>query len=295
MKSGDAKVRRAYNANVGRFYGEIEPPLTPLTVDINDANGHLITNGNCITFKDSLQDIYSFYEAVETLYFAIPIILNVDFFDPPYVVQVEGKVGHVPFNWEVASSHSTVEFVTKEKQESKIATAWNRFALVSVPHRRRLIAALHYFHVACRLKQVGNTPGEFLSEAILNFSKVLEVLYGPKYDNVRNSLKELNFSSEEIERDFIPVMILRNSLDVGHPMIAALTQNQLDILHIYAERVEQVFRDLLNKLFYKIEFEKLDIPPYEVKPADKDTHDLIELLRKYLESLKPNPSSAQKQ
>jgi hypothetical protein len=64
-------------------------------------------------------------------------------------------------------------------------TAGNRFTVISAANRRRLVAALFYFHVACRVKREGQIPGEFLAEALLNFHKVLEVLYGPDRVTVR--------------------------------------------------------------------------------------------------------------
>jgi len=71
-------------------------------------------------------------------------------------------------------------------------------------------------------------------------------------------------------------------------MLSVFTQRQLDTLHMYADRVECVFRELLNRLFNVIEFGNLDIPPYEVGPVDQKTQNLIETLRIKLENLKPN-------
>jgi hypothetical protein len=182
-----------------------------------------------------------------------------------------------------------LEITTQETQQQKFVTVWNRFNVLSAPHRRRLIGALHYFHVACRLKREGRTPGEFLADALLNFHKVLEVLYGPNRDNVRASLTQLGFSSDEIERDFIPSMLLRNSVDVGHPMLALFTRHQLETLHRYADRAEAAFRDLLRRIFQGIEAGHLDIPPYQVEQIDTNTREIIEILRQRLDQIGDRP------
>lgn len=273
-----------YDANTGRTFHETNPPLVSLAVDFKTSYGHLVLNGNIITIKSYAQNINELYSWIETLYFAIPLLLNVEFADPPVVERVAGKVGQLPFTWEVARRNSPVEFVSKGKQEQKVSTAWKYYPVLSFSRRRRLIGALHYFHVACRLLQAGNTPGEFLSEALLNFYKVIEVLYGSKRDEVRKSLTELGFSSEEIERDFIPVMLLRSSFDVGHPLLKIFTHRQLETLQIYAERAEEVMRKLLNKILSETESGKLEIPPYEVEHVDAKTQEIIEAIRSKLDS-----------
>lgn len=45
---------------------------------------------------------------------------------------------------------------------------------------RRLAAALHYYYVAKRLTEAGNLPQEFMTEIILNYYKVLEILFSDK-------------------------------------------------------------------------------------------------------------------
>lgn len=47
-------------------------------------------------------------------------------------------------------------------------------------------------------------------------------------------------------------MILRNSIDVGHPLLKIFTQQQLDIFYIYLGHVENLFRDLFKRLFERI-------------------------------------------
>jgi len=109
------------------------------------------------------------------------------------------------------------------------------------------------------------------------------VLYGPNRDDVRTALEKLGYTYEEIERDFIPAMLLRNSIDVGHPMLSLFSLPQLETLHKYADRAERAFRDLLVRLFREIESGRLDIPPYKLDRVDRETEQIIENLRKRLD------------
>ena len=145
------------------------------------------------------------------------------------------------------------------------------------------MAALHYFHVACRLTRVGNSPWEFMSEAILNYCKVLEVLFPPKDDGktmdaVRTELRVLGYSDDRIERDFIPAMALRNGIDVGHVHLALLTQTQLQILHHYTESAEFAFRSLIRRVFERVKAGSYTIAPYTELTAKRDTTEIVDRL-----------------
>ena len=278
-----------FNANTGQHFVESKSPLTPLEVVIEEPTRIVALEGNRVTIKECCEDYRKLTDLLESLYFGLPLLLAVEFADPPVIERVEGQIGSVPFRWELSDWRVDLDITTQEQQEQRFVTAWNRFNILSAPHRRRLIASLHYFHVACRVKREGKTPGEFLAEALLNFNKVLEVLYGPSRDQVRTSLVQLGYTDAEIERDFIPSMLLRNSIDVGHPLLALFTLRQIETLHRYADRAEKAFRDFLQRLFQAIEAGRLDIPSYETDGVDLETQQTIENLRQRLDQLGDRP------
>ena len=119
------------------------------------------------------------------------------------------------------------------------------------------------------MARCGATPGEFLAEVLLNLAKALEVLFPPKGDGrvrdaVRAGLLTLGYSEENIEADYIPVMALRNELDVGHVELGLLARDHLEVLHAYTERVEKPFRDLLKTLLDKVEANEFEVEPYQL-------------------------------
>jgi hypothetical protein len=263
-----SRVNILFNANTGQHFVESDAPLMPVEVVIEEPVRLVSLEGNRLTVKEHCQDYEQFTQLVQSLYFGLPLLLAVEFIEPPIVERVDGRIGAVPFSWELSDWRFAFDLTTQEHQEQRVTTAWGRFTILSAPHRRRLIAALHYFHVACRLSREAKIPGEFLAEALLNFCKVLEVLYGPSRNQVRTSLAELGYSAEEIERDFIPAMLLRNSMDVGHPALALFTAHQLETLHRYTDRAERAFRGFLQRMFEAIEAGRIDIPPYETVSVD---------------------------
>ncbi len=246
-----------FNANTGRHWIQSKNPLKPLKVIIEEPIRRVEMRGNELHIQARFNSLREMNEIVESLFFGFPILLNLEFVDSPFVERVHGTVGKVAFRWELVDWKMEFDITTQEIQEERIVQSWERFDVLSNPDNRRIIAALHYLHVACRLRRVGNSPWEFMSEVILNLSKVLEVLFPPTtkasqmIDSARIGLRELGYSDIDIERNFIPTMAIRNQIDSAHVDLSIFTMEQLKILHAYTEVAETAFREMLKRLVTK--------------------------------------------
>ena len=280
-------IRISYNANTGRQYVTSLELLKPLEVTIKYKGFKIELAGNklhilthCATGKDLI-------ELIESVYYMLPSLLNLDFLDSPMIELTCGKVGNVSFSWEHKQAVGAFDVTTQEIQEKRVVVAWNRMTLLSRHSaRRRLLAALQYFYIACRLSEAGTSPSEFMAEIILNYCKILEVLFPPSgngqtRDAPRQGLKKLNYSEEEIERDFLPAMALRNEIDVGHVKLSLFSQAQLNILHRYTDAAEGAFRSMLQRLLAKIESGYDVIPKDPTGVLDLQTANIIQRLTKY--------------
>jgi hypothetical protein len=240
-----------FNMNSGAHSVESKDPLSPLEITIEEPAQKVTLKGTVLEVIGPFESLASVEEYLLGLYFTLPILLNVDFADPPIVERVDGELSGVPFRWELRDWQFPLDLTTQEHQEARFTEAWRRLGLVAGLPPRRLLAALHYFHVAVRLARVGDRPGEFLAEAILNLAKTLEVLFPPGGDGksreaARRELRELGFEDASIEADYLPVMALRNEIDVGHVDLSLFTRTQLASIHAYTERAERSFRRLLR-------------------------------------------------
>jgi hypothetical protein len=247
-----------WNANTGHHTIESKEPLKPLVVRLEAPNRIVDLNGTVLTITESHEEIGSLEETIESLYFVLPSLLAVRFADPPILERVEGTVGEVPFRWELAEWTGTYWTTTQEVQEKAFADSFERLSMLSeLPDRRRMVGALHYFHVARRLLVVGAAPGEFLSEAILNFAKVLETLFPPAsekgtIDAARKGLAGLGYDTAAIESRFIPAISLRNRIDVGHGDLTLFNRHQLAVIHAYTEAAEGFFKELLSTVLQRL-------------------------------------------
>jgi hypothetical protein len=277
-------ARLDFNLNTGAHTVKSEKPLQPLEVVIEAPDRVFSLNGNVLTLTETFDSLETLRGTIESVYFGLPMLLNVTFADPPIIERVDGSIGGHDFRWELADWTMETRQTTQDLQETRVAQAWERMPLFADGSGRRLLAALHYFHVACRLDRSGDTPGEFLAEVLLNLAKTLEALFPPpgdgtSLDAARSGLKQLGFTDKEIEKDFIPAIALRNKVGVGHVSITLFKRDQLEILHTYAERAESVFRKLLDSILEKVASGEFEIAPYELHGASSDIVKIIDRLR----------------
>jgi hypothetical protein len=115
------------------------------------------------------------------------------------------------------------------------------------------------------------------------------VLFGPSRDLAREELGKLGFTPDVIERDFIPVMLLRNAIDVAHVSLTLFTPEQLHTLHRYADQAESSFRDLLSRLLNQLDAGTLVLPEHEIQGADASTRAIIDNMARSLASLGDQP------
>jgi len=279
LRGSGARFR--YNANTGRSYVDSVPPLKPLDVIIKKTINTIRLKGNRLHIRTYCEAVNDLIRLIEAVYYGFPPLLNLDFGESPIIKRVKGKVGNTAFCWAHKLQAHYFEVTTQEIQKEKVNSAWLTMELLNThPARRRVLAALQHFYVACRLSEAGNSPSDFMAEVILNYCKILEVLFPPKgngktRDAVRIGLAKLDYSEDEIESNFMPAMALRNEIDVGHTKLSLFDQNQLNILHKYTDAAEGYFRSMLRRLIDKL---KLDNDLIEADPrgvVDKQTAALI--------------------
>ncbi|MCP4986286.1 MAG: hypothetical protein GY928_09555 [Colwellia sp.] len=286
IKAVGAKV--LFDANTGKHSIESNEPLKPLEVVLEEPDRSLYLKGNVLTIEQIFETNEELTQLIQGVYFGLPSLLNIEFSDPPVIERVDGKIGETQFRWELAGWHAEFRTTTQEKQELAFASSWERIGLLTIPTNTRLLAAIHFYYVAVRLQRSAALAGEFIPEAILNYSKVLEVLFPPKGDGktreaAKEGLKKLEFTALEIEADYIPAMALRNEIGVGHVDLRLFKPEHLTLIHGYVRRAEHAFHTLLQRLFHKIKSNEFAIEPYERKPIKGSALTVVNRLSKYKE------------
>jgi hypothetical protein len=240
------------NGNTGRIRILSKPPLESIHATIDWPEQRFELKGDILRYESPCEDEKELEGHLITFVYVFPAMLNVYFADPPSILHTQGKVGETVFRWEQVDTQFTMNPVSPEDIERHVSEAFLNLEIMTGIENRRLAAALYYFYTVSRLIVSGNSDWEFMAEAILNLSKTLQILFGNQKDDIHKGLSKLGYTEDEIEGDFITIMVLRNDFDVGHPMINIFSREQLDILYLYLGNVENVFRDLFQRLLKKL-------------------------------------------
>ena len=280
-----------FDLNTGVFSIESANPLEKLEVIIQHENLSANLEGNVFTITTEVETIDKLTELASAFFYGFPALLNIELADPPYIEEVYGIIGESKFRWELEKTQFPFEITDQNRQEKKIVNSWQRMPFLNDLKNRRLLGALAYFHTACRLSRCGCSPWEFMSEIIMNLSKVLETLFpsdseGKTIDSAREGLRSLGYSNDIIEGSFIPVIALRNYIDVGHPFLSIFKRNQLNTIYLFTENVEDVFRELLRKIFNALSSGTFHIKEYDELAPKKDVLKIIERMNGQLEAMK---------
>lgn len=272
-----------WDSNTGRTYITPAEPMARVDVTIEHGGLTACFDGNVLVLRGTFEDRRQLENALEAIYYLLPAVLTLEFLDAPRVVRVTGRVGEAEFVWALLATGHAFEVTNTERQEKRLADSWNRMLALMPMEKRRLASAVCYFSAACRLELAGDFAWEFLSDILLNLAKVLETLFPPSgdigsIDASRAGLRSLGMGDEQIERDFIPVLALRNALDVGHPSLAVFHQTDLEVVQRYCQSVIAPFRAMLADAFAAVEHGRLVLAPFEREPR-REVVRVIEQIR----------------
>ena len=278
-----------FNANTGHFSIDPAYGLEELDVTYEHSNMVFKLTRNELLLSTHCESNKELTELIESVYYVFPFVLSLCLQDPVVIDRVDGKVGSETIAWELAGWTAPILISNQEKQEQRIIQAWDLMGFLSSFGNMRLQAALKYYYAACRLHRVGHTPWEFMGEILLNFCKVLEVLFPPigdgmSRDAARAGLSKLGYSSEEIEGYFLPVMLLRSKIDVGHVFLSLFTRSELTALHAFTEAIEAKWHDMLERLIAKLQDDGTMLQDYESSIADQEAKGILSRIQRTMGS-----------
>jgi hypothetical protein len=234
-------------------------------------------NGDQLTFHLTAESEEHMLSRLQFLQFALPGALSAVLPDPTFIARVEGTLASAEFRVEHTRSTTPLVILDDQSLSEQLAAGLSRLDLLAEVRGQRLMAAIHYMHVASRLLASGYSPWEFMAEALLNYSKALEVLFGDSRSEQRAGLRAIGISQLDAETRFIPVTLLRDVLDVAHPKLAQLDKDRLQSLYVFLVGLEGDFQRLITRTYDSISSGLWS--PAPVSSQEFDTRDLNTLDR----------------
>jgi hypothetical protein len=271
--AGSTGVSLFFNANTGKWYagGGTQPRAVRGTSTAVGFLIELVGDTASVTFE--AQEVDQIVDVANLLLYGLPLVLGIHLQFPCFVEHVIGQTSGGAFGYEAQELVLEAVLVDEDDQDARARRALDNLVLFTMPHLRRVQAALVYFTRSGRLLDAGHTRWEFMSEAVLNLAKVLESLFPPAGDGktrdaVRKGLAALGYSEDEVEEWFIPALALRSEMDVAHVWLAMLASDQIEALTAYADNAINRFRGLITKVIQGSIDGDVQIPEYMPAAAD---------------------------
>jgi hypothetical protein len=111
-----------YNANTGHHTAESKEPLQPLdAVVVEESVRRVEFKGNEFRITGRAETLNEMDDTISSIFFVLPILLNVEMADPPVIERVEGKVGGraLPVGAEELSRASTDDYARRTGEEGQ--------------------------------------------------------------------------------------------------------------------------------------------------------------------------------
>jgi len=279
------KCRLTWNASTDRTTLESLPPLPLVQVEFESGTARWEMHGELIKMTTKIVNANQLSEWLDKLSLSLSELLNLELEDATTVLGMSLRIGNALYKLEYVPSQAMLGTDTSEAfQAERVKSVFRRLQSPSVLDSRRLQAALHYFHVACRLLSLPESPWELMPEALLNMNKVLEVLFSTNRlsdcsnTEARTELERLGFKEEKREI-LISIMKLRNHLDVAHVDTWDFPEDSLSGVYNFLYRTEWVMREMLQLLIQRMESGDFVLKPDWISQPRKDVLELLENLR----------------
>jgi hypothetical protein len=192
------------------------------------------------------------------------------------------------FNFGVARVPGTFLVETTEGMGSRVRTAIEDWFAMR-PGHERLISALYYYRHAKRISEMEPDQVALVAEVLLNLAKAIEILMasgkGPKgaqtNDKVRARARAWGFSDVQIKEWIVPILLLRNQVDVAHASSAPLTTEQRNIVTDFMEKALRRVGQVLIQVFDGIKEGRIVLDPVSTS-LDSDRRKLLAAIAEYV-------------
>lgn len=263
-----------WNANTGEIKGS-EDLISKIKCILSVNGCSVRIHGNVATISILAESLESLRNKVGILSFRIPLFLSLH--TGIHVRLIEYSIdcmGQI-IRCELAGCKIKGKVCDEDTVPSEVASAVSD-ALGLFGNHSRLLSSLCYYRQALKLDQFPSS--EFKSEALVNFYKSIEILFGNKADGVRDGLKRLDLYSKDVESFVVSLVYVRNSMDVAHSALSLLSNDDDRLIGDYIERVKYHIGVLLKKMISKCKDGKADFS-HDILNRDRDRERLLDKLR----------------
>jgi hypothetical protein len=236
-----------YDSNTGRVVYTPSIALPAIDIRVPLRGGELHLNRGEAVYRYVAQSLDELVERMNLLRLALPAALALYIPVPLVPTSTLARTESDTLRSVLVKVNSPISWVTADSYVGDVVKALNALEVAITPPDTSLLVALRYLHTASRLSQIGSSPWEFTAEILLNCAKTLEVLFSSQRDDIRVGARALGYSDDEIEGVFMSLMVLRNSLDVGHAKSAILPTSTLQSIYEFVALMPAAVQELTQR------------------------------------------------
>jgi hypothetical protein len=283
VPAGGKNFSLLFDANTGRMTlrGETMFPPLSVTFQISEEAWRILFIGRCMRVTQSIDSEAQIDSLLTNCEHTLPALLSVATGIAVFCESLEIRVGDVvearsetlipPNAVRVVEPDSRLDELKKGVQLVGVSRSSPRFTLASSYFREALYFDSGYSD---------HNPYTHSLITILKCSQAIEVLFGSKYDAIREKCRALGVPDDVIETDIVRVNVTRNKLGSGHASGFVPTPAQSDSLRHFAHRAVHTVQQLL----LLISMAKISDHPYLLDTFERDVEKEA-LLQKLHEAL----------
>ena len=269
-----------WNANEGTFEWNVEL-IDRINTSFERENFKASINGNNLVLDFNAHSLEHAHQVIASANQFLPALLSFRLRVFVWVKKFELEIGDARFNFEIPRSFSHITIATMDRNTDQILSALDEW-LAADDRYFRILSALYYYRHAERLSVMEPNRESMLAEVILNLGKAAEVLFSTNRETVRATAKEWGFDELFMERRIIPLLLIRNELDVAHVTTAPLHPEQREIITRFTHAALLAVHKLLERILMLAREGNIDIQPASARMgADKEK--LLQNIRRYLD------------
>ncbi|WP_157201969.1 hypothetical protein [Massilia sp. Root335] len=281
-------TKMEYDGRLGRVVAKETGLAPPLEHEVNLSNGFLKIHGNNVEVEITVDNLDHAAASIDWLIRVFSEFLSVELKTYCDLHDINGTIDQKPFSLIYTPDGMSVSLFNTDPFE-RFKNIDRAFSLVdpNSPSYMRFVTCSSYFHQALRLMspyQVNFAPDITLPEVLLNLAKCIELLFpSSNRDDLRKKLLMLGYSKEQIESQLISIIVVRNEIDVGHPLSGLVNQEEITALRVFTQRAIENVQAMLKKTAANIRNNTQFLAPLTNSGASSRSK-LIEKLTRHLET-----------
>lgn len=237
-----------FNSNIGRMtlQGETMFPPLSVTFNINDNLWKVTFVGRCMQVTQAIKSENEIDSLLTNCEHKLPALLSISTGLAIFCEKLEIYLGDdVEACSETLIPSGEIRVVEANARMDELKRGIQLFGFSCGSPRFTL--ASHYFREALYFDSTYYEHNRYTHSliTILKCAQAIEVLFGSKYDSIREKCRQLGIADNIIEAEIVCINITRNKLGPAHASGFVPTPDESDVLRNFANRSVKTVQQLL--------------------------------------------------